>query len=336
MKLPCIYLLLDSRQNGGIESHVLQLSEGLKQFGQDVCVVFLTDYGPHPLREQLANKGINSITLDGSIVTLWRFLKAKPPTVIHTHGYKAGIYGRLVAKVIRIPVVTTYHAGEIPSGKLALFDWLDRVTAILAKKRFAVSPQILGRLPVKAQVFDNFISTDALTDSHGEEIAFVGRISEEKGPDYFVELAKRFPDISFHLYGDGPDMEKIRTTSPNNIYLHGQQNNMAMVWARIGLLVMPSRYEGLPMAALEAMGRGIPVIASNVGALDKVIHHQQNGWLVTPGDIEELSLRLTQWLNMSAIRKKVVKNSAKQQINSSFSSKVAIPKLIATYLNVSL
>ena len=326
-----IWLLLDSSKAGGIESHVLQLAKGLQEHGEAPLVVFLTDYGEHPLRKQLQQDGISHTTLDGRLLTLFHKLRQARPTLLHTHGYKAGIFGRLSAWVNNIPVFSTYHAGEIASGKLALYDRLDRLTAVFADNVYAVSPQIAKRLSGTVKVSDNFVNTTNLQDSRGKQIAFVGRVSSEKGPDYFACLAERMTDTLFHLYGGGPQLSALAENCPNNLQLHGHQDDMDAVWKKIGLLVIPSRYEGLPMAALEAMARGIPVLAYRVGALDKLIQHNHNGWLIAPGDLEQLAVHIELWQEMSESGKQGMQYAAKNTIAEKFSSKVAIPKLIANY-----
>lgn len=331
MKKHKIWLLLDSSKAGGIESHVFQLAKGLHEHAEAPLVVFLTDYGRHPLRELLVQHGIAHRTLNGRFITLCRQLRQERPAVLHTHGYKAGIFGRLSAWLNKIPVFSTYHAGEIASGRLALYDWADRLTAVFADHVFAVSPQIARRLPCTAKVSDNFVNTANLQNSAGKQIAFVGRVSEEKGPDNFACLAKRFSQSRFHLYGDGPLLPELKKNAPDNLYLHGQQNNMQAVWPQIGLLVIPSRYEGLPMAALEAMARGIPVLAFRVGALDKLIENNINGWLVEPGNIEKLADKIELWGTISEQQKQYFQCAAKKTIADKFSSRIAIPKLLASY-----
>jgi glycosyltransferase involved in cell wall biosynthesis len=331
MKKHKIWLLLDSRKAGGIESHVLQLAKGLQDYGEAPLVVFLSNYGQHPLRDQLLKVGVSHTTLDGRLSTLFHKLQQEQPALLHTHGYKAGIFGRLSAWINNIPVFSTYHAGEIASGKLAFYDRLDRWTAVFADHLFAVSPQISKRLPGTVEVFDNFVNSNDLSDSMGQQIAFVGRVSCEKGPDYFAYLAEHIPNTPFHLYGDGPQLHALKENCSDNLHLHGQQDNMETVWPQIGLLVIPSRYEGLPMAALEAMARGIPVVAFRVGALDKLIQHNYNGWLIEPGEIEQLAIQIICWQKMSATDKQRLQSAAKEMIGSKFSSKVAIPKLIALY-----
>jgi len=330
-KNKCIWILLDSRKPGGIESHVLQLAKGLHNHNKDVTVVFLTHYGDHPLRVDLQQLGINTICLDGRITTLWKEMRKAQPFILHTHGYKAGVFGRIVAVLCQIPTTSTYHAGEIPSGRMNLYDWLDRKTAYLASSVFAVSPQIAQRLPVNAKVVDNFVDCSHLTISNGQQIAFVGRLSSEKGPDYFLKLAHRFPDCHFHVYGDGLLAKELKTSASKNLYFHGQQHDMASVWPRIGLLVMPSRHEGMPMAALEAMAQGIPVLAFRVGALDQLVDTNSNGWLITPGNNDELADHLQLWVNMSEQQKHQFKQAARQTVLQRFSADIAIPQLISNY-----
>lgn len=326
-----IWLLLDSSKSGGIESHVQQLAEGLHQHGEKLIVIFLSDYGKHPMRDLLHKKGVACKVLDGRLSTLYTLLVQQCPSILHTHGYKAGIFGRLAAWLTKTHVISTYHAGEIATGKLAVYDWVDRITAVFADHVVAVSPQIAKRLPGKIQVFDNFVNTTNIQRSTGQQIAFVGRVSAEKGPDYFVYLAIQLPHITFHLYGDGPLLAELEKNSPTNLYLHGQQDEMNSIWSQIGLLVIPSRYEGLPMAALEAMARGIPVLAFRVGALNKLIENDVNGWLIEAENIALLAKKIDLWCALPKLLKQKMQLAAQATIAQRFSSEIAIPKLIAHY-----
>jgi len=333
MKKTPIWILLDSRNPGGIESHVFQLARGLHTRNENVTVVFFADYGDHPLKTGLQQHGINTICLDGHMITLWKAIRKARPWILHTHGYKAGISGRIMAVLYNIPVVSTYHAGEISSGKLKMYDWLDRKTACLASRVFAVSSQIAQRLPVNARVVDNFVDSN-MTVLNGKQIAFTGRLSMEKGPDYFLKLASRFPEYLFHVYGDGPLATKLKIAAPGNIRFHGQQNDMTRVWPDIALLVMPSRHEGLPMAALEAMAQGIPVLAFRVGALDQLVDTGSNGWLVAPGNNNKLADCLRLWTGMNEQQKRLFRQAARQKILQRFSADIAIPQLVACYRQI--
>ena len=88
------------------------------------------------------------------------------------------------------------------------------------------------------------------------------------------------------------------------------------------------------MAALEAMARGIPVLAFNVGALHKLIISDCNGWLVAPHDVDTLVEKMKLWLAFSEQQKQAFQMAAQQKINHQFASHIAIPKLIAQYQQV--
>jgi glycosyltransferase involved in cell wall biosynthesis len=183
-------------------------------------------------------------------------------------------------------------------------------------------------------VLDNFIDTHGLRPALGEQIAFVGRLSHEKGPDRFLRLARRFPRTIFHCYGTGPMAAELKTQAPGNLRFHGLQTDMSCVWPDIGLLIMPSRYEGLPMAALEAMGRGIPVIAHDVGDLSRVIDHGSNGWLAPQGNIEGLAAGLEQWLSMGRDEQKPIRMAAADKIEHCFSARAVIPEVLGIYWQI--
>lgn len=74
-----IWIVLDSRGFGGIESHVEQLALGLKAANNQVSIVFLQNYGEHPLQRRLMFSGLDCIMLDGRIASLWQALKKKNP-----------------------------------------------------------------------------------------------------------------------------------------------------------------------------------------------------------------------------------------------------------------
>ena len=106
---------------------------------------------------------------------------------------------------------------------------------------------------------------------------------------------------------------------------------MGGAWQDIGLLVMPSRHEGLPMAALEAMARGIAVLASAVGGLPDLIDDDRNGWTVDPSDSEGFAERLAQWTRMSEQRRREIGSAAIATIERGYSSRAVVPGILAAY-----
>jgi len=326
-----IWLVLDSSSSGGIETHVLELARAIDEYGLRVAVVFIEDHGQHPLRAALIDTDIPTFSLDGSFGSLTGSIRKFRPALLHSHGYKAGIYCCAAARITGSKHVTTFHSGDPGSGKLALFDWLHRQTARLNAINLAVSTEITERVPTNSLVIENFISIPEPELKNGTQLAFVGRLSEEKGADRLLAIAAQLGPIQFDLYGDGPLMDALQCSASANCHFHGNQADMAMRWGDIDLLLMPSRHEGLPMAALEAMARGIPVIAFDIGALDQVVEHGVNGWLVRPNDLEGFRRAIEQWLTLENPEKELMRKAARQRITSRFSSRRIVPRVLEQY-----
>ena len=136
-----IWLLVDSRTLGGIERHVAILSQALLRYGQRVQVVLLAKYDGNPWITQLTKAQIPFRELDGTIAGLWRAISDVRPDLIHTHGYKANIVGRGIAKLTHTPIVSTFHAGERGRFPVNLYQLVDEWTSFLGE-RVAVSAAI--------------------------------------------------------------------------------------------------------------------------------------------------------------------------------------------------
>jgi hypothetical protein len=88
------------------------------------------------------------------------------------------------------------------------------------------------------------------------------------------------------------------------------------------------------MAALEAMSHGIPVIASNVGAMERIVQPGINGWLVDEGDMTGLRDKLRHWLALDEQHKRRMQEAASRKIRNEFSVNSVIPKIIAGYRKI--
>lgn len=323
-----IYQLLDSRSPGGIESHVFNLSKWLNQNGFHSEVLFLKDYGPHPLKEQLTEAGISWRCIE-SYRELYH-LMTHTPCLLSTHGYKAGILGRLLGRWSKTPVVSTFHSGDMGQGKLKLYSYLDNLTSLLADRAISVSPEIAARLPISTNQIMNFVSPQPMQVERGNQIAFVGRLSAEKGPDSFARITASTTNASCHVYGDGPMSEPLKQQYPH-LHFHGHVD-MAEHWKDIGLLCISSHAEGLPLAALEAMSRGIPVASYKIGALPELIQHNKNGWLIPVGDETAFKKVVEQWTLLNATDKAAISIHAHQRVGRYFSDEAICPSIVKMYI----
>jgi len=282
----------------------------------------------------LAKDHVNQSFCEHHAFSLLKLALSKRPKIIHTHGYKAGIIGRIIAKLLYIKCLSTFHAGEELSGKIAVFDWLDRASAFLCDRVLTVSPQISKNIYSSNNVVNNFIDVNNIRFSEGKKIAFVGRLNHEKGPDIFSRIAEFMPHENFHFYGDGPLRQKLEKTRSCNLHFHGHQQDMECVWGDIGLLVLTSRFEGMPMAVLEAMAHGVPVVASNVGTVSKIIDHNVNGWLVQSAQAEEHAQYIYAWSKMDKKKKESMAIAAREKIERFYSNERMIPQYIKIYNKV--
>jgi glycosyltransferase involved in cell wall biosynthesis len=332
MKAEDVWLLLDSRDLGGIESHVLQLAAGLERAGRAPRVLFWADYGDHPLRAALDQAGIAHETLSGGFRGLIRALGRRRPAVLHSHGYKAGILGRLAARLTGRPVVSTFHAGEPGTGRLRLYGALDRLTARLGR-RIAVSAAIARTLPAPVALIANFVEVPDAAAPAGlsDRIGFVGRLSFEKGPDLFCALAAKLPGGRLTLYGDGPMRAELEARHGAAVEFRGRVVPMAPHWSDIGLLVMSSRHEGLPLAALEAMAHGVPVAAFAVGGLPDLIEPGRNGFLAPAGDLDALAAAIAAWMALPAEARAGLGRRARSTVEERFSVARGIDAVLAEY-----
>jgi len=327
-----IWQCLDSRSIGGIETHVHTLSAELSSRRYKVRVVFLQHYGKHPLISRLRKSRLSFHVCDG-VQDFVRHVRRERPALIHTHGYKANIVGRLASLISSVPAVSTFHAGDPGEGNVRLYNILDRMTSRFQPK-FAVSDAIRRSLPGRATLLENFVHAPAtLAGLASNRVAFVGRLSHEKGPDIFCELACQIPDASFDVYGDGPMKDELQAKYGDSATFHGMVPDVSTLLQQTSLLVMPSRHEGLPMAALEAMALGVPVAAFAVGGLPSLIEDGQNGLLARPGNTAELVAAISNYLSQDAETRRFFGSAASRTVADRFSADVQIPKLTEIYGN---
>ncbi|WP_210473651.1 glycosyltransferase family 4 protein [Vibrio crassostreae] len=349
-----IWLLIDSQTFGGIETHVIELASGLIEHQCKARVILLTKFEPLPpiitrltqLKLPFCHLSDIAPSQSNALSQMKLAITELQPSHIHAHGYKASI----VAKLAKLTTsssdkprqISTYHAGETPTGKVWFYDFLDRYTSVISDHSLVVSDKIKQKLPSKSTLLNNFIAIpEHLSPNVSDEtqiedstchVGFVGRLSHEKAPDRFVTLAQANPDHHFHLFGDGPEKQALESSNLKNLTFHGHQTNMTNAWQTIDVLVIPSRYEGLPMAALEAMARGIPVIATNVGNLPQLVEHQTNGYIAQSET--QLQTCLIEWLGLSNQEKNVMSQKARNTIIEQYSPQAVIPQILACYGNL--
>jgi len=136
------------------------------------------------------------------------------------------------------------------------------------------------------------------------QMLFVGRMGQRKGTYDLIEAIRKLGSdkVQLQLFGDG-DVIKVQEMvaqygldeiiSVNGWVSHEQ---LLKLYDSTDLLLLPSYAEGLPMAILEAMGRGLPIISTNVGGIPEAVIHEYNGYIINPGDVEDLKNKIELFL----------------------------------------
>lgn len=174
-------------------------------------------------------------------------------------------------------------------------------------------------------------------------ITFMGRLGERKGTydllEAFTRLSKEIPEVELLLGGDG-DIEEVKELVDkkglsNCIHVLGWVSGTQKlnVFAKTDIYALPSYNEGLPVSILEAMASGAPIVSTPVGGIPEAVIEGRNGFLVQPGDIDTLYLRLSELCRNKQLRQNMGQESI-QLISQKFDIQKLIDDLITVYKKV--
>ncbi len=167
-----------------------------------------------------------------------------------------------------------------------------------AKRKFAESGLPAEKLVVKP----NFLVDDpGVGQRSGGYALFVGRLSDEKGVSTLLASWRALPDIRLKVLGDGPLMPElqalVQSAGLTNVELLGQcahEETLALMKEAYCLIFPSEWYEGLPMTIVEAFACGVPVIASNIGAMCELVAEDETGMFFVAGDASSLTKTVRQ------------------------------------------
>ncbi len=168
------------------------------------------------------------------------------------------------------------------------FDAVSRFLAVsdFVRRKHVEAGVPAGRIGVKA----NFTWPVDVRRGPGEYFVYLGRLSGEKGVDTLLRAWERGrPDVPLVVVGDGPDGSALRASAPHGVEFRGQvpSEEVAGILARARALLVPSRwYEAAPRSIIEAYAAGVPVLASDIGALPDLVASDVSGLLVPTDDAE--------------------------------------------------
>lgn len=232
----------------------------------------------------------------------------KRPSVIHinTSCSKFGILRDWICMRLayqkKVPVITHCHCNiedQLGSGKLAVKLFSDMVKK--SQKVLVLnsgSKKYVSQIdPFKPELCPNFVLESQIADSHAikeriEKVIYVGDVRKSKGSDDFYELAKQNPEKQFIVVGSITD-EMNQIKKPHNVLTTGRLDtaDVEKQLDNADVFLFPSLTEGFSNALLKAMARGLPAIATDVGAASDMIE-DYGGVIVSSHDINAMQTAL--------------------------------------------
>lgn len=256
---------------------------------------------------------------------LWaglRLVRLFRPDVIHVHfAVPAGALAWMLCKLTRVPYVLTAHLGDVPGGVPEKtndwFRWIFPTTRWIwrdASARVAVSEYTrslaLKHYNEEVLVIPNGIDVDgdnstSIRVNNPPVIVFAGRFMEQKSPLQVIRTLNEIKDIPWKcvMIGDGPLMPDVKKSISelglgDRFILTGwiTPDEVMKQFERSDILFMPSLSEGLPVVGVQALSKGLAIVASRVGGFVDLVDENQNGYLIETGNTEGFKTRLQEML----------------------------------------
>jgi glycosyltransferase involved in cell wall biosynthesis/peptidoglycan/xylan/chitin deacetylase (PgdA/CDA1 family) len=322
MKRTVAHVVL-SLEAGGLEALVCSLVETPRLSRRRTLVACLDSTGA--LAERARRAGAEIVRLKRGrgldlplVLRLARWLRRERVGVLHTHSLDPLLYGGLAGLLAGVPVrVHTQHNVMLKDyGATERFKF--RLGARACTKIVSVSEEVDRRVAAlrvparKRAVILNGVDADAFASAAWPAvealagrpslvIGTVARLAPEKGLlrliEAFARLRSARADVRLLIAGEGPERPSLealtrRLALDESVTFLGFQEHVAGVLARLDVFALSSLTEGIPLALLEAMGRGLPVVATRVGGVPEVVVEEESGLLVPADDSAALAAAL--------------------------------------------
>ena len=278
--------LLASDKFSGAENVVCQIIKNVK----DCDCVYVSPDGP--IADRLKEEGLEFFPLGKlSPKEVKRAIKTVKPSIIHAHDFRASVISAHVAK--KIPVISHLHNNSPWLKKRGIYTFVYARSCKKYKKILTVSDSVFDefvygeKFKEKLLVVGNPVNITPVRHKAGEilsekefDVCYLGRLTEAKQPLLFLEIVAKLkeskPHIKAIMIGDGELKEQVEQKIQelslcDNVFLTGFLTNPYEVMKTCRVLLMPSKWEGFGLAAVEAMALGIPVVCSGVGGLPLIV-----------------------------------------------------------------
>jgi len=321
--------VLNSRIYSGAEKVVCQI---IHMFQGEVEMVYCSPYS-EIVEDMLRQEQVTYLPVSTLVPgELSRIIREQKPDIIHAHDMRASFVSALCCG--HIPLISHIHnnaydsRGLSPKSIAYILAGL-RAKHILWVSRSSYEGYFFHRLfAKKSSVLFNIIDLKQVWDKREQDpkeyhydMIYIGRLTYQKNPQRLMQLCalakQKKPDIRLAVVGTGELEEETKSLCSElgiaeNVDFLGFQSNPMKMLSCSKCLILPSRWEGTPMCALEAMALGVPVVSTPTDGLVDLIDEGENGFLSEEDAV--FADRVVQLATDSALRETMSRNAAEKAV----------------------
>jgi glycosyltransferase involved in cell wall biosynthesis len=354
---------------GGPDKTILKSPRFLRPAGYRMLCAYLhhpADAGFDALRQKAAMWEAPLLSVpdrgpwDGRVFArLLRVCREEKVAVWHGHDYKSNLLGLLLRRFWPMRLVTTVHGWVHHTRRTPLYYAVDRLCLPWYEHVICVSDDLVARCraagvrPRRCSLLENGIDVDDYSRRRAVAAAkarfgcppgrvlfgAVGRLSEEKGFDLLIRAAAQLLhngwDLQLAIAGAGDQGDALRRLvadlgCQDRIQLLGYVADPRDLYEALDGFVLSSLREGLPNVVLEAMAMRVPVVATQVAGVPRLVRHEENGLLVEPGSVEALAQALAR-LAGAADERQQLADAGRRTVEAGYSFAVRMQKIATLY-----
>lgn len=338
---------------GGAENIACMLHNSMNRRGNESRIAISSSYAEEFLKYfSIDEKQILLIDDDSwykIVKSVRKIIRQYNPEIIHTHARRECVLVALLnrnAKHIR-----TQHMSEQPNIKVTILEKIllsFRVNCWVATSKTLVTSyfQRLNYINInKVRIIYNGVEDQSdrfsyISCNTINKFCVVARLTRQKGIDILLDKLSQLDNnilmsIRIDIYGEGPELgniiEQIERLKLNKVVFYmGEIVNPRAIFKNYSALLMPSRYEGLPLTMLEAMSCGLPVATHEVGCCKEFIETNENGWIIND---EFTWNHFFRYLVCNPEKLQNISNCAREMYLKNFSSTIMCKNYEELYIN---
>lgn len=364
---PRVFHLITRLLKGGAEAKTIETVLGIE--GYEFVVGHGAEFDPDQI-SRLEAAGIETlrfrtiqhykpVTAVLAVGAVARYLRKQGFDLIHTHSTEAGIIGRFAASLVEdVAAVHTVHGVPFTSDRNALLERFvlhceraaARRTDCIVTNADAIAEEYLSRGIGQPEQYttvysgidvDQFQGIEPAADitGNGVRVVMIGRLADGKGFEDLLAALDRLgrDDLSVYLVGDGPLRQSLkreieRRDLDEMIHMLGYRDDVPAILAACDVFVLPSYREGTPRVITEAMASGLPVVSTDIAGIPEQVADGENGFLIEPGNIEELVTSIERLIKSPDLRKQF--GDAGQERVEQFSLDAMLSDIEIVYQNL--